>query len=137
MLILSCLHSTPACALPLFPLGSTKLLNFQAFSKLFQVVGLLRRTSVKMMSLMVTFVAHSQPPYVPSARSRVHLPQSRRPDNKSLVLQNKSHLSRDKWLLFSIKRQLFQYELNFNFPNNSLFFRKHLSCTYRRNENEK
>ena len=52
-------------------------------------------------------VAHPQPSNVPPARSRVHLPQSRRPDNKSLVLQNKSRLSRDKWLLFSIKRQLF------------------------------
>jgi len=28
-------------------------------------------------------------------------------DKKCLVLQNKSHLSRDKRLLFSIKRQLF------------------------------
>ena len=89
-------------------------------------------------------VAHSQPSNVPPPRSRVHLPQSGCPvnkslvlQNKSLVLQNKSHLLFDKWLLFSITRQLFQYELNFNFPNNSLFFRKHLSCTYRRNENEK
>ena len=52
-------------------------------------------------------VAHYQPSNVPPPRSRVHLPQSRRPDNKSLVLQNKSHLSNNKWLLFSIKRQLF------------------------------
>jgi hypothetical protein len=52
-------------------------------------------------------VAHPQPSNVPPARSRAHLPQSGRPDNKSLVLQNKSRLSRDKWLLFSIKRQLF------------------------------
>ena len=52
-------------------------------------------------------VAHHQPSNVPPARSRVHLPQSGRPDNKSLVSQNKSRLSRDKWLLFSIKRQLF------------------------------
>ena len=52
-------------------------------------------------------IARHQPPYVPPTRSRVHLPQSGRPDNKSLVLQNKSRLSRDKRLLFSIKRQLF------------------------------
>ena len=59
-------------------------------------------------------IAHPQPSNVPPARSRVHLPQSGCPVNKSLVLQNKSlvsqnksRLSRDKWLLFSIKRQLF------------------------------
>jgi len=62
-------------------------------------------------------VAHHQPSYVPSARGRVHLPQSRRPDNKSLVFQNKSHLSRDKWLLFSIKRQLFHVRCYIRFAN--------------------
>ena len=67
----------------------------------------LRLQVLKLMSLMVTFVAHPQPSHVPPARGREHLPQSRRPDNKSLVLQNKSHLSNNKWLLFSIKRQLF------------------------------
>ena len=49
-------------------------------------------------------IAHPQPSNVPPTRSGAHLPQSRRPDNESLVLQNKGRLSRDKGALFSIKR---------------------------------
>ena len=69
-------------------------------------------------------IAHPQPSNVPPARSRVHLPQSGCPVNKSLVLQNKSlvsqnksRLSRDKWLLFSIKRQLFHVRCYIRFAN--------------------